>query len=160
MDKKQNFEQVITFDLQAIQKAFHEGRLYIQPSAPTEAEVRAEGIRQILQYVSRIDACASEHYHNHIHQLWVELLHSQLTELFFFSRYSVNRGLPNWYRVTVIVCLLLECGVYDRQKFTAVQLHLMLEQTDKRNGRYTGMNRYLLEHHDLMEAKRIIEAQR
>lgn len=144
------------FDIALLRKAAREGRLFILPTQKSEAELREEGIRQILQYVCQIDDCASDNYRQHIQQLWQDILHSSLADLFFFSRYSSSRGKPNWYRVTAFVCVLRESDVYRKQDFTAVDLHLRLEQTQKRNNRYTGMSRYLPEHRDIITLKRLL----
>ena len=140
---------VVDFDIDTLRKAFLEGRLYIlQPATPSD--IREESIRKILHYVSRIDACASRQYLTTIGQLWQELLRSpQLGDLFFLSRYSTTRGQPNWYRVNAVVLALLEHNVYRQDDYTALQLHMLMEQTTKRTNRYSGMNRYLLNRHEM-----------
>ncbi len=136
--------QVEDFNIDNLKKAFLEGRLYIQSSTPEKS--REAGIQAILRYVSRIDACASDAYRSSIHTLWEQILCSpELGDLFFLNRYSNSRGEPNWYRVNVVMAVLLENNIYKRNAYTAVQLHLMMEQSEKRNSHYTGMNRYLLE---------------
>lgn len=136
--------QVEDFNIDNLKKAFLEGRLYIQSSTPKKS--REAGIQAILRYVSRIDACASDAYRSSIHTLWEQILCSpELGDLFFLNRYSNSRGEPNWYRVNVVMAVLLENNIYKRDAYTAVQLHLMMEQSEKRNSHYTGMNRYLLE---------------
>lgn len=51
------------FDLEAITVAFRQGRLYLKTddSAENAAKKRAAGIRDIMEYVARIDDCASAH---------------------------------------------------------------------------------------------------
>lgn len=147
------------FDVEKIHEAFREGRLFILPAnlAPTEESIRKEGIRAILQYVSRIDGCASEKYLPNIHRLWEQILHStELGHLFFLSRYNSNRNLPNWYRVNAVVTTLLNLNVYRKDLYTGVQLHLMMEQSEKRNNHYTGMNRYLLEKKEYSILKKML----
>ena len=61
----------------------------------------------------------------------------------------------NWYRVTAVVCLLHEQGVYQ-QEVSAVQLHRTLEGTQRRTNRYSGMSRYLLEQPEIRVVKRIL----
>ena len=135
--------QVEDFNIDNLKKAFLEGRLYIQSLPPEKS--REAGIQAILRYVSRIDACASDAYRSSIHTLWEQILCSpELGDLFFLNRYSNSRGEPNWYRVNVVMAVLLENNIYKRDAYTAVQLHLMMEQSEKRNSHYTGMNRYLL----------------
>ncbi|MBQ8225582.1 MAG: hypothetical protein IJZ86_09590 [Bacteroides sp.] len=130
------------FNIDTLREAFLQGRLYIR--RPEAAQTREESIRSILRYVSRIDACASCKYLTTIGQLWERLLRSpELGDLFFLNRYSNTRGLPNWYRVNAVVLTLLEHGVYDNERYTSLQLHLLMEQTTKRTNHYSGMNRYL-----------------
>lgn len=142
------FIPVSSFDIQTLKQAFLEGRLYIKQTTEekTERTIREEGIQAILQYVSHIDACASEKYQPTIRQLWERILRSpELENSFFLSRYKSSRGLPNWYRVNVVMVFLLEQNVYCKDCYTAVQLHLKMEQTNKRTKYYTGMDRYLLD---------------
>ena len=149
MKQHEQMVPVVDFDIDTLRKAFLEGRLYIlQPATPSD--IREESIRKILHYVSRIDACASRQYLTTIGQLWQELLRSpQLGDLFFLSRYSTTRGQPNWYRVNAVVLALLEHGIYCQGRYTAVELHLLMEQSTRRNSHYTSMNRYLLERHHM-----------
>lgn len=138
------------FDIDTLKEAFLQRRLYIQKVEKSEASVREEGIQAILQYVARIHACASRAFASSIHQLWDEILRSpELGDLFFLNRYSSNRGMPNWYRVNAVVTVLLEKNIYNRSIYTSIQLHLMMEQAEKRNSHYTSMNRYLLERHQI-----------
>lgn len=138
------------FDINTLREAFLQRRLYIQTEETPESDIREEGIQAILQYVSRIHACASDTYLSTIHNRWEQVLRSPLlSDLFFFSRYSNSRGKPNWYRVNAVVATLLEQEVYRQDTYTAVQLHLLMEQAEKRTNHYTGMNRYLLERQEL-----------
>ena len=144
-----NIRQVEDFNIDTLRKAFLEGRLYIHQAATSE-NTREESIQAILQYVSRIDACASSQYLGTIGQLWERILRSpQLGDLFFLNRYSTTRGQPNWYRVNAVVLALLEHGVYCQDRYTAVELHLRMEQSSRRNSHYTSMNRYLLERKEM-----------
>lgn len=137
--------QVEEFDLAAIRAAFSEGRLYIRLAVKSESQIREDGIRAIMEYVSRIDEYATTVYRPHIRQIWDEILRdATLGDMFFYTRYSRNRGKVNWYRVTVLVCLLHEWRVYVPD-VTSTDLHCILEGTQKRNGRYTGMSRYLFD---------------
>ena len=147
------------FDVQMLWQLVCEGRLYIRPKAEQKSEQtnREEGIQAILQYVSHIDACASEKYQPTIRQLWERILRSsELGDLFFFNRYKSNRGLPNWYRVNVVMVFMLESNVYRNDIYTAVQLHMMMEQTDKRTKSYTGMGRYQLERKERSILKKML----
>ena len=148
MKQQNQLIRVEEFHLHTLRQAFEQGRLYILQ--PATCDIREESIRSILQYVSRIDACASRQYLTTIGQLWQELLRSpQLGDLFFLRRYSTTRGQPNWYRVNAVVLALLEHGIYCQGRYTAVELHLLMEQSTRRNSHYTSMNCYLLERHHM-----------
>ena len=150
MKTKNAMVLVEDFNIDKLREAFRQGRLYIRTETKSATSLRKEGIQAILRYVSRIHACASQAYASSIHQLGKEILHSpELGDLFFLNRYSSNRGQPNWYRVNAVMTVLLEHNIYRQEDFTAVQLHLMMEQSDKRNSHYTSMNRYLLERHQI-----------
>lgn len=153
------FIPVSSFDIHALKQAFQEGRLYIKQTTEekTETTIREEGIRSILQYVSHIDECVSEKYLSNIRQLWEQILHSpELEDLFFLNRYKNTRGQPNWYRVNVVMVFLLEQNVYCRDTYTAMELHMKMEQTDKRTKFYTGMGRYLLENEERSILKKML----
>ena len=150
MITKNTMVLVEDFNIDTLREAFRQGRLYIRTEAKSATSIREEGIQSILQYVSRIEACASQAYASSIHQLWEAILHSpELGDLFFLNRYSSNRGQPNWYRVNAVMTVLLEHNIYRQEEYTAVQLPLRMEQSDKRNSHYTSMNRYLLERHQI-----------
>ena len=153
------FIPVSSFDIHALKQAFQDGRLYIRPKAVEKSEetIREEGIHSILQYVSHIDECTSEKYLSNIRQLWEQILHSpELEDLFFLNRYKNTRGQPNWYRVNVVMVFLLEQNVYCRDTYTAMELHMKMEQTDKRTKFYTGMGRYLLENKERSILKKML----
>lgn len=153
------FIPVSSFDIHSLKQAFQDGRLYIRPKAVEKSEetIREEGIHSILQYVSHIDECTSEKYQSTIHQLWEQILHSpELEDLFFLNRYKNTRGQPNWYRVNVVMVFLLEQNVYCRDTYTAMELHMKMEQTDKRTKFYTGMGRYLLENKERSILKKML----
>ena len=159
--KTLNFRQVTIddFDINSLRQAALEGRLFISQAegAPDAQSQRAEGIRLILNYVSRIDTCASPQYASCIRQLWNCILHSEeLGELFFYQRYRSTRGEVNWYRVNAVICLLRDMGVY-REEFTGVELHCRCERSAKRNAHYTGMSRYLLERSEIVKLKNLVK---
>ena len=144
------------FNIDTLKEAFLQGRLYIRPAV--SKNTREESIQAILRYVSHIDACASDEYQPTIHRLWEQILRSpELSDLFFLNRYSNNKGQPNWYRVNAVMLILLEQNIYRRDSYTAVQLHLMMEQTTKRTSHYTGMNHYLLERPQIKVLMQYIE---
>lgn len=70
------FKQVTLsdFNMAALKKAAREGRLFIKPSSLSPEEVRERSLNEILQYVGRIDSCASPQYACHIRELWHEIL--------------------------------------------------------------------------------------
>lgn len=74
---------------------------------------------------------------------------------FFYTRYARNKGKPNWYSVTAIVFVLQANGVY-KASVPAVSLHLMMEQTDKRNSIYTGSSMYYPEHAKIVLLKQLL----
>ena len=147
------------FDVQMLWQLACEGHLYIKEKTDekTEENIREEGIRSILHYVSHIDECVSEKYLSNIRQLWEQILHSpELEDLFFLNRYKNTRGQPNWYRVNVVMAFLLVQNVYCRDTYTAMELHMKMEQTDKRTKFYTGMGRYLLENKERSILKKML----
>ena len=151
MKQKNELVLVEDFNIDTLWEAFLQNRLYVQtPSTFQVPSTHEEGIRAILQYVSRIAHCASPAYRPVIGTLWEQILHSpELGHLFFLSRYRHNRGKPNWYRVNAVMVVLLEHNIYRHECYTAVQLHLLMEQSPRRNNHYTCMNRYLLERHQV-----------
>ena len=158
--KKQQLKEIgiNDFDIKTLRRAAREGRLFI---ATTEDDtVRAstadkeKAIGEILAYVDRI----SQYSDNvHVREIWDCILHDErLQPLFFFTRYSKTRGQINWYRVTAVVCLLREKGVY-RKAMTAMQLHLALEGTARCTNRYYGISRYLLDDSHLKAVREILQ---
>ena len=153
------FIPVSSFDIHTLKEAFLEGRLYIKQTTEekTETNIREEGICSILHYVSPIDECVSAKYLSNIRHHWEQILHSpELEDLFFLNRYKNTRGQPNWYRVNVVMAFLLEQNVYCKNTYTAMELHMKMEQTDKRTKFYTGMGRYLLENKERSILKKML----
>lgn len=154
--KNQTFHRVENFDIEALRKAFAEGRLYVQPRQENPDELRERGIHSILEYVSRIDDCTSSIYRPYIREVWERIVREpSLTELFFLNRYASSKGKVNWYRVNVFICLMLERGIY-RKEYTGVDLHCLCEGTTKKGMHYMGMYRYQLESHYLTILKRTL----
>jgi len=137
---KQNLTQVRIedFNIAALRKAAREGRLFIQPSTVSEEEKQAQSLSEILLYVSRIRECADARYLSSIDEIWRLIIHEPAIMACLITSRGKRQGLPNYYRVTSLVNFLLESGVYRKKEFTAVDLHLRLEQTTRRNGHYTG----------------------
>lgn len=159
MNKKQNSDFVLVedLDLAAICQAFREGRLYILPEEKPADQIREEGIKAILSYVSRIDDCSSSLYHTHIREIWERILHDQLLGHLFFLEKGKRRNQPNWYRVTSVVGNLREINVYRKEDFNFMQLHLLLEGVKRKNGRYTGSTLYYLSNKELTVVRRILK---
>ena len=157
--KKQQLKKVgiNDFDIKTLRRAALEGRLFIattEDDADTASTADKEkAIGEILAYVDRI----SQYSDNvNVREIWDGILHDeQLQPLFFFTRYSKTRGQINWYRVTAVVCLLCEKGVYSKAT-TATQLHLALEGTTRRTNRYNGMSHYLLDQGQLKIVREIL----
>ncbi|MCI6118523.1 MAG: hypothetical protein MR717_04435 [Prevotella sp.] len=148
--RKQQLRKVCPedFDADALLRAAREGRLFIAPAAERQP------LTEVLDYVERIREYATN---PHVREIWEAILsHERLAPLFYLTRYSSQRGQINWYRVTAVVCLLQENGVY-RKDIAAVQLHLCLERVSKRNKRYTGKDRYLLERPELLIVRQIVK---
>lgn len=155
--KNFDFEPVKSFDLPVLQTAFEEGRLYIQPVQKSAEQMHEEGIQAILRYVSRIDDCTSSIYRSHIHQIWESILRDQLLAPLFFMEKGKCRNMPNWYRVTSVVGFLRESNVYRKDDFNFMQLHLQLEGTQRKNGRYTGSTLYYLSNRQLTALRHILQ---
>lgn len=153
--KKQHLQPVLPEDfkdMEGLQRAAHEGRLFIVPPTPS-ADTTEQRIAEILAYVDRLSPYA---LNAQVHEIWTAILQDeQLQPLFFLTRYSRKCGQVNWYRVTVVVCLLHEQGVY-RQDMKAVQLHCLLEGSEHRTNYYSGMSRYLLDQPEIRVVKRIL----
>ena len=58
MKMKNTIVLVEDFNIDILREAFRQGRLYIRTEAKSAKSIREEGIQTILQYVSRIHACA------------------------------------------------------------------------------------------------------
>lgn len=153
--KKTNLQPVLPEDFEnmdSLLRAAQEGRLFIAAPTPP-VETTEQRIDEILAYVDRISPYA---LNGNVREIWTAILHDeQLQPLFFLTRYSRTRGQVNWYRVTVMVCLLHEQGVY-RQDMKAVELHCLLEGSKRRTNRYSGMSRYQLERSEIRVIKRIL----
>ena len=153
--KKANLQPVLPEDfehLESLLRAAQEGRLFIATPTPP-VETVEQRIDEILAYVDRISPYA---LNGHVHAIWEAILHDeQLLPLFFLTRYQQTRGQVNWYRVTAVVCLLHEQGVYQ-QEVSAVQLHCLLEGSERRTNYYSGMSRYRLDQPEIRVVKRIL----
>ena len=157
--KKQQLKEVgiNDFDIKALRRAAREGRLFVacneDNTQAEDAAAREKALGEILTYIDRISQYA---INVHVREIWDDILHdNELQPLFFFTRYSKTRGQINWYRVTAVMCLLYENGVY-RNDMTAIKLHLALEGTTRRNNRYNGIGRYLLDQCHIKVVREIV----
>ena len=129
-----------------IRSAYYDNRLFVVLPELTDAELRENGIQAILVYVSRIDFCSSERYQPFMHEMWERILRDSILGNCFFMEKGKCKNKPNWYRVTMVVGILRERNVYRKDEFNFLQLHLLLEETTRRNGRYSGSTLYYLDY--------------
>ena len=158
-DKKQQLLEVSIedFDIALLRRAACEGRLFIAPEGSAQGKQPTDNSQQlvasILTYVQPIAAYSSC---PQVGDIWEAILHDpRLAPLFFFQRYSSSRGKVNWYRVTALVCLMRENGIYNKD-IPAQRLHCILEGTQRRTNRYTGMSRYLFEYAQIRALREIL----
>lgn len=143
MEATKKIVPVETFDLNLLQQAFAEGRLFIMPAESSAEELREKRILAILDYVSRIDDCASSAYVPFITPLWRTVIDDPLLNANLFLQKGRNQGRVNRYRVLAIVTVLLEIGVYD-QSHTLLELHHRLQNTTRKDSVYTSHLNYAL----------------
>ena len=158
-NKKQQLLEVRIedFDIALLRQAAREGRLLIAPegsaSGKPTPDNRLQLVASILAYVQPIANYSSC---PRVDEIWEAVLHDdRLAPLFFFARYSRSRGKVNWYRVTALVCLMRENGIYNKD-IPAQRLHCILEGTQCRTNRYTGMSRYLFDHAQIRVFREIL----
>jgi len=144
---KQTLKQVSIneFSIKELRQAAREGRLFLKPSETTETERQQQAIAQILQYVSSIEDCASSSYRTHVRTMWNCIVNNPTIQPSLIMRQGRHCGEPNKYRITAIATILLNRGVYRKEEFSAVDLHLRLEHASRRNVYYTNMDKYWLE---------------
>ncbi len=133
------------FDIRLLRQAAREGRLYLKPSETTETQKQQQAIAAILQYVSSIEDCASTSYRTHVRTIWNCIVNNPTIQPSLIMRQGRHCGEPNKYRITAIATILLNRGVYRKEEFTAVDLHLRVEHATRRNVYYTNMDKYWLE---------------
>lgn len=158
-NKKQQLLEVSIedFDIDLLRRAAREGRLFVAPEGSAQGKQTTDNRQQlvvsILTYVQPIAVYSSC---PRVDDIWEAVLRDpHLAPLFFFSRYSSSRGKVNWYRVTALVCLMRENGIYNKD-IPAQRLHCILEGTQRRTNRYTGMSRYLFEHAQIRALREIL----
>ena len=145
------------FNIALLRRAARQGRLFIAPETPAdefqESSKRQQLIDSILTYVQSI---APYSPYPCVGDIWDAVLHDQrLAPLFFLTRYSQSRGTVNWYRVTALMCLMRELGVYQTE-IPASRLHCILEGTNRRTNYYTGMGKYLFEKAEIKAIREIL----
>ena len=159
-DKKRQLREVSIedFDIALLRRAAREGRLFIAPEGTAPGEPTSDnGLQPVADILAYVQPIAEYSSCPRVGDIWESVLHDdRLAPLFFFSRYSSSRGMVNWYRVTVLVCLLREYGIYDKG-IPAQRLHCILEGTQHRTNRYTGMSRYLFERAQLRALREILD---
>ena len=147
-DKKRQLREVSIedFDIALLRRAAREGRLFIAPEGSAPGEPTSDnGLQPVADILAYVQPIAEYSSCPRVGDIWESVLHDdRLAPLFFFSRYRDSRGKVNWYRVTALVCFMRENGIYN-QDIPAQQLHCILEGTERRTNRYTGMSRYLFE---------------
>lgn len=137
------------FDLEALRLACKEGRLFMQPKKESIEKVWKDNAKQVLTYIHPLHPYASECFRPYLQQLWKEIVyHPQLIQ-HFTIRQGKNEGKINKYFITYLVEFLRNWHVYDCRY--SVQLHLVLENTQKRNKYYTGKQNY-----DLSDSEKMI----
>lgn len=145
------------FDTELLLQAAREGRLFIAPGKEESDGREQQYLDSILDYVKPIAAYATCPC---VGDIWEAVLRDErLTPLFFLTRYGSSRGQVNWYRVTALMCLMRDEGLYC-QDISASGLHCILEGTTRRNRRYTGMGRYLFDREQIRIIRQIVNKMR
>ena len=143
--KKQNLNLMAVsledFDAKSLRRAAREGRLFI--ALPDDEPKSADSaINEILTHVGRISEYATT---PKVDDIWQAILHdADLSPLFFLTRYRNTRGKINWYRVMVVVCLLREKGIYQKD-ISGKELCRCMEGATQCPKHYSGMGPYLLD---------------
>lgn len=129
------------FDAKSLRRAAREGRLFI--ALPDDEPKSADSaINEILTHVGRISEYATT---PKVGDIWQAILHdADLSPLFFLTRYRNTRGKINWYRVMVVVCLLREKGIYQKD-ISGKELCRCMEGATQFRKHYSGMGRYQLD---------------
>ncbi len=143
MEKKQKLLQVTPedFNAAALLEAAREGRLYLAVvDDPTQ--LSEECREEILAYVGRIGHCGNGFTADQLHTLWQQLLAEPVLAPYFRMSNGKNRGKVNYYRVTLVVDMLRDNGLYDSDRYSTLQLHLLMEQKSCKSSFYTSRNNY------------------
>ncbi|MBR0036462.1 MAG: hypothetical protein IJP70_02350 [Bacteroidales bacterium] len=129
------------FNVEALMNAAREGRLYIdvKEKEPDQSHVAEE----VRAYVAPIQDYVSPEFFSKINQLWSEILASDRIREYLTMKKGTKSGHMNRYAVTNLVCFLRNKGVY-RQEVSALDLHLRMEKTDRRNKYYMSNGNYYM----------------
>jgi hypothetical protein len=140
LNKMINFKKVRLedFDLKQFEKLCHEGKLYV--SLESDTDTNAYG-REVLDYVRRINAFATEDWEGNIDNLWNAIVEAPCFKDILMMKNGVQRGHINKYSVTNLVCRMQNAGVY-RQDVSMLSLHLKLEGVEKKNKYYKSSGNY------------------
>lgn len=154
MEKKRKLMKVSPedFDVAALLQAAREGRLYI--AVEDDPTTLPEECRQeIFEYVARIGHCGNGFTADQLNGLWQQLLAEPMLMPYFRMSNGKMRGKVNYYRVNLVVYMLRDNGLYDSDRYSTLQLHLIMEQKPHKSSFYTSRNNY---NFPLKERQRLI----
>lgn len=126
------------------------------PSASDEVPIEAISKTEIMAYVSRIDDCASEQFRPFIGDLWAKILEDEMLSGLFYMSYGTKKGKPNWYRVTAVVYILREFGVY-RKEGSRKSLIEKMKVIESPHNFLNNSYRYNLQQEELMVLRKILK---
>lgn len=136
-------------DLRKLRRLAREERLYLD-TTPSTSSVDMEAVERALTYISQIDSHAHPHAMPSISILWRRILtHPMLCDKLTIQK-GRQEGELNRYRLMYLVTYLLEADIYVG--VSALQLHHMLEHTNKKDAIYRGQMMYALE----MDQQRVL----
>ena len=118
------------------------GELYIaeKNTGMPKGDLLAHCQREALAYVKAIDEYATNEWRPYIRKIWEKVV---CDGLFDEGLVMKKKGQLNRYFVTGLVYNLQVMGVYQPvEQVSLLQLHLALEQTDRRNNIFSGWNNY------------------
>lgn len=128
------------FDVKQLEKWCREGKLFVVLEPDTDSNAYR---REVLDYVRRINAFATENWEGKIDYLWSAIVDAPCFKDILIMKNGVQRGHINKYSVTNLVCRMQNVGVY-RQDVSMLSLHLMLEGVEKKNKYYKSSGNYEL----------------
>ena len=126
--------------MKQLEKLCHEGKLYV--SLEPDIDNNAYG-SEVLGYVRRINAFATEDWEGNIDNLWNAIVEAPCFKDILMMKNGVQRGHINKYSVTNIVCRLQNLGVYSLD-ISMLTLHLELEGIQEKNTYYKSSGNYAL----------------